>query len=223
MPLHAVTSTYGEAGLQERLLLEVSRFSAGDRARVEDALALASRLHAPDRRQREPYINHPLRVTIRIISHYRVTDPDLACAALLHDVVEDHAAEMTPSGGRPAALTVLAGNFGRRVAELVAAVTNPEDQPGRDKHQQYREHVKASLQASPWARVIKVSDFTDNAVGLIHTTGPKVTRLATKYRPLVPVLLHLILDPDTPLEPDVKDTIARQLHAAEKRFAAILV
>ena len=33
--------------------------------------------------------------------------------------------------------------------------------------------VTASLHATPWARVIKVSDFTDNAVGLIHTTGPK--------------------------------------------------
>jgi hypothetical protein len=34
---------------------------------------LASRIHARDRRQREPYCNHLLRVMIRILSHYRVT------------------------------------------------------------------------------------------------------------------------------------------------------
>ena len=183
MPLHAITSVHGEAGLRERLLIEIAQFPAADRARVGDALALASRLHAPDRRQREPYANHLLRVTIRILSHYRVTDPDVACAALLHDAVEDHAADIAPGGTRQAAFTVLAGQFGARTAELVAAVTNPVYEPGRDEHEQYREHVTASLQASPWARVIKASDFTDNAVGLIHTTGPKLSKLARKYRP----------------------------------------
>src|SRR5450759_2353718 len=70
---------------------------------------------------------------------------------------------------------------------LVAAVTNPAAEPGRDRYQQYRKHVAASLEASPWARVIKASDFTDNGVGLIHSTGPPLGRLARKYAPLVPV------------------------------------
>ena len=173
MPLHAITSVHGEAGLRERLLMEITRFSPADQGRATDALALASRLHAADRRQREPYASHLLRVTIRILSHYRVGDPDVACAALLHDAVEDHAASIA-AGGRAAALAVLAGQFGVRTAELVAAVTNPEWEPGRDEHEQYREHVLASLAASPWARVIKASDFTDNAVGIIHLTGPKL-------------------------------------------------
>jgi len=116
---------------------------------------------------------------------------------------------------------VLAGRFGARTAALVAAATNPEWEPGRDEHEQYREHVLASLQASPWARVIKASDFTDNAVGIIHTTGPKLSKLARKYGPLVPALRALILRPDTPLEADVKDLIAAQLDAAQGRFTAI--
>ena len=57
-PLHTITSVHGEAGLRERLLLEISRFPAADRARAGDALALASWLHAQDRRQREPYSSH---------------------------------------------------------------------------------------------------------------------------------------------------------------------
>jgi hypothetical protein len=146
----------------------------------------------------------------------------VACAALLHDAVEDHAEDLTPGGTRQAAFAVLASQFGTRTADLVAAVTNPVYEPGRDEHEQYREHVIASLRANPWARVIKASDFTDNAVGLFHTTGPKVTKLAGKYRPLVPVLRELVLRPDTPLQLDVKDMIVQQLESTESRFTAIL-
>ncbi len=216
MPLHAITTVHGEAGLRERLLLEIAQFPAADHGRAADALTLASGLHAADRRQREPYANHLLRVAIRILSHYRVNTPDVTCAALLNDAVEDHASDIAPAG-RQAALAVLAGRFGARTADLVAAVTNPEWEPGRDEHEQYREHVLASLAASPWARVIKASDLTDNAVGIIHTTGPKLARLAGKYGPLVPAVRELVLRPDTPLENDVKDMIA----AAQERFTAI--
>lgn len=221
MPLHAITSVYGEAGLRERLLAEVARFPATDRARIGEALELASRLHAADRRQREPYVNHLLRVTVRVLSHYRVSDADVACASLLHDCVEDHAAALAPGGTQQDALSALSARFGERVASLAGAVTNPLWDAGRDKHEQYREHVAASLGRCPWARVIKASDFTDNAVGLFHTTGPMLARLAGKYRPLVPVLRELVLRADTPLEQDVKDMIARQLDGAQQRFAAI--
>ena len=88
-------------------------------------------------------------------------------------------------------------------------------------NEQYLAHVTASLQASPWARVIKASDITDHAVGLFYTTGPKLPRLAAKYRPLLPLLRELVLRPDTPLDADVKDMIARQLDSAEGRLAAI--
>jgi (p)ppGpp synthase/HD superfamily hydrolase len=221
MPLRAITSVHGEAGLRERLLLEIAQFNPADRARIGSALALASRLHAQDRRQREPYCNHLLRVTVRILSHYRVADPTVTCAALLHDAVEDHAQDLVPDDTPQTAFSDLARQFGERTAELVAAVTNPVYEPGHDEHEQYREHVIASLRASPWARVIKASDFTDNAVGLFHTTGPKLSKLAGKYRPLVLPLRDLILRPDTPLDPDVKDMIAGQLDDAEERLAAI--
>ena len=68
--------------------------------------------------------------------------------------------------------------------------------------------------------MIKASDFTDNAVGIIHLTGPKLAKLASKYGPLVPALRELILRPDTPLAADVKDMIVGQLDTAQARFAA---
>ncbi len=164
------------------------------------------------------------------MSHYGVHDADVVIAALLHDAVEDHAAELAAGqsagsgadGTRQAALAALAAEFGPRVAELVAAVTNPEYAADRDAHEQYREHVADSLRRDPWARVIKASDFTDNGVGLIHTTGPRLRTLASKYAPLVPILRELIDLPDTPLDETARRHIRTQLDRAAERFAAVL-
>jgi (p)ppGpp synthase/HD superfamily hydrolase len=219
MPLHQLTAIHGEPGLRLRFAHEAARLGSDDDcAKAERALTLATDLHRNDRRQDEPYINHPLRVALRIICHYDVLDTDVICAALLHDTVEDHVDRLS-TNGRQGALHVLAEQFGQRVAGLVSAVTNPIYDPSRDKHTQYSEHVVTSLTPCPWARVIKVSDFTDNAVGLHYTTGAKVTRLAHKYAPLVSILQDLIDRPDTPLAADVKDHIRDQLHRAADRCA----
>ncbi|MEU1394559.1 HD domain-containing protein [Micromonospora zamorensis] len=226
MPMHAITEIHGEPGLLERFRLEVQQFDDDARERLNAALDLAAELHRDDRRVREPYLNHLLRVAIRLMHHYQVRDVEVIVAGLLHDAVEDHPAEL--AGGEPgadptaAALVALAARFGPRVATLVAAVTNPEYDPERDRNAQYREHLAVSLDREPWARVIKVSDFTDNGVGVIHTVGPKVVSSARKYRPLVPLFRDLIGRPDTPLSPAVKRHIFGQLDLAEERFSAIL-
>jgi HD domain len=240
MPLHAITSTYGEPGLRDRFAVEIASWAEADRRRLERALDLATRLHVGDRRDTEPYVNHLLRVAIRIMWHYGVHDTDVVCAALLHDAVEDHPTDLAAGGGgvdlaacgggaeltggpadQQAALAVLAAEFGPRVAELVGVVTNPPYAPDCDQDEQYREHVADGLRDNPWARVIKASDFTDNGVGLIHTTGPRLYRLAGKYAPLVPVLRDLIARPDTPLDAAVKEHILAQLDRAADRFAAL--
>ncbi|MFG1919430.1 HD domain-containing protein [Micromonospora sp. NPDC048898] len=226
MPMHAITEIHGEPGLLERFRLEVQQFDDAARERLTAALDLAAELHRDDRRVREPYLNHLLRVAIRLMHHYQVRDVDVIVAGLLHDAVEDHPAELADGHAGPdpsaAALAALGARFGTRVATLVAAVTNPVYDPERDRNTQYREHLAVSLDREPWARVIKVSDFTDNGVGVIHTVGPKVVSSARKYRPLVPLFRDLIGRPDTPLSPAVKRHIFGQLDLAEERFSAIL-
>jgi hypothetical protein len=212
LPLHVVTEVYGEPGLRRRFQLEIDALPPPERHTLRRAFLLAERLHGADRRARESVLNHLLRVTLRILCHYRVRDVEVLAAALLHDAVEDH----------PAALGVLARDFGSRVAELVGAVTNPAYDPSRDKDEQYREHVAEALGAHPWARPIKASDFTDNGVGIHYTTGPKVRRAAVKYGPLVPLLRELVARPDTPLTGEVKTHIDEQFDRAEERFAVIL-
>jgi hypothetical protein len=225
MPLHAITEIYGEDGLRQRFALEIASFPDPDQDRLDEALNLASELHREDRRTREPYVNHLLRTAVRIVCYYEVRDVDVLVATLLHDAVEDHPEEL--AGDRPgdpteAALATLAERFNPRVADLVRAVTNPPRDPGRDRFEQYREHVAESLDRNPWARVIKVSDFTDNGVGLMHSLPAKHLPMATKYSPLVPVFRELISRPDTPLADHVKAHILRQLDTAEQRFTAML-
>ncbi|WP_246595753.1 HD domain-containing protein [Actinoplanes auranticolor] len=227
MPLHAVTEVYGEAGLGQRLTLELERLPECDRAIVRRAAVWAADLHNGQRRTREPYVNHLLRVTLRMMCYYRIVDPEVLAAALLHDAVEDQAdAIVGRSGDRPEprgeALQVVAERFGGRVAALVDAVTQPELPPGMDRTAHYVRHVATSLDPSPWARVIKLSDFTDNGVGIIHTAGPKAHRSAVKYAAAVPIFRDLLQRADTPLDADVKAHINRQLDRADQRFAAIL-
>jgi hypothetical protein len=124
MPLHAITAVHGEKGLRERLAIETATFPTADRKRIAQALDLASRVHAGDRRQNEPYVNHLLRVAIRIISHYRVSDADVVCAALLHDAVEDHAGDLSPSGGRTEAAARYRHGHHQRADVLASCLQN---------------------------------------------------------------------------------------------------
>jgi (p)ppGpp synthase/HD superfamily hydrolase len=227
MPLHAITEVHGEAGLRERLALELERLPPGDREVVRDAAGWAGELHAGQRRTREPYVNHPLRVTLRILCYYHVCDPQVLTAALLHDTVEDQpwaVAGHRREGPAPRreALQVIAGRYDQRVAQLVTALTNPEPVVGIDRTTQYLHHLADAVGAEPWARVIKLSDFTDNGVGIIHTVGARTAHIARKYAPAVAVLRELLERADTPLASAVKDHIGSQLDLAQHRIAAIL-
>lgn len=229
MPLHTLSDVHGESGLRQRLLLEANR-KLPDPERVSAALSFVAELHRSDSYGREPYLNHLLRVAIRIVSHYEVHDTDLVLAGLLHDAVEDHAAELVgavstvePANQTSAALSTLTERFGTRVADLVAAVTNPARAPGVDRHIHYREHVAAALERNRWARVVKISDFTDNGVGILYADQPAVMhKLAAKYRPLTAIYRDLITRTDTPLAAHVKQHILEQLDTADARFDAIL-
>ncbi|MBN1171940.1 MAG: HD domain-containing protein [Micromonosporaceae bacterium] len=238
MPLWAITESLGEEGLRARFVLEICRFDPADRRRLAAALCLATDLHRHDQRIREPYVNHLLRVAIRIMSHYEVRDVDTVVASVLHDAVEDHAPQLADQGAggdaeagagagaggdvTGAALRTMQRQFGQRVATLVESVTNPPFDPLRDTNTQYCDHLLANLDRNPWARVIKASDFTDNGVGVIHITGQKARRAAEKYRPLVPILRELVSRSDTPLSDWVKRHIFGQLDLAEERFNDIL-
>lgn len=230
VPLHVITEKYGENGLRDRFNWELERFDVDTKPILESARDLALNLHGSDRRGREPYNNHILRGAIRIMAptHYGVDDPDIIIASLLHDSVEDHPGKLYQIGQQSeadiakGALLTISNLYGNNVAKIVEAVSNPEfDKQGDWKHE-YCEHVESSMMAEPKARPVKVSDFTDNGVGIVYSSPNLLTHFASKYLPLVNVFRKIIPLADTPLSDKTKDLILDQLDLAEWRFEVIL-
>lgn len=178
--------------------------------RLDNAIQLASYLHRYDVRRggrgklpNPPYIEHPLRVTLRMAETFGVTDPDVLIAGILHDTVEDHPWEFhemegvrkatTPEEAEDFALDYINQHFGRHVSLLVSYVTNPLLPVGTDKAEKvkrYHEHVSSVLHLHPTARIIKFSDFVDNAGSLHHHYAYddiKVKYFIERYEPLIPL------------------------------------
>jgi (p)ppGpp synthase/HD superfamily hydrolase len=189
-----------------------------DVAAFESALAFASWAHREQMRaQRGPmpkvhYVEHPYRVCLRVF-RYGVVDQPTHIAAILHDTVEDAALEIAtvirgveprgPIHARALSLLTIAENFSEEVAAVVDGLSNPIAQPNTpvvESNSIYVEHILTATTPSPEiseitaarTAVVKLSDFADNPGSLKYMVGVgndvRVVRLATKYRPAVPVL-----------------------------------
>ena len=230
MPMHTITENFGTAGLLERFDIEMATLDEETQEQLDKALSLVSELHLEDTRSTEPYINHLLRVCMRTKIYYEITDPDILVATLLHDAVEDHAADIigedlgSDEQNQKAALEVVSALFNPRVAEIVSGVTNPEFSDERDVMEaQYLEHLEDLMEnGDPGSVIVKLSDFTDNATGIHYSKGPKLKKWANKYLPIVPILQHALLREDLPLSDEVKEHIHKQLDLTEERLKTIL-
>lgn len=178
-----------------------------------EAIQVASYLHRSDVRRggrgkmpNPPYIEHPLRVAYRLVRDFGVTDPDVVLAAVLHDTVEDHAHEFVDfegvnflvakddeKGARARALEFISEHFGYSVTYILDAVSNPLLSAGvtkAEKVQSYLEHVERTVEMSPEARILKFSDFVDNAGSLHHhyeVGDSGVNYFLDRYAPLLPI------------------------------------
>lgn len=140
---------------------------------LQETAVLASILHRGDIRSvrgklpRTHYIEHPYRVTLRLI-RWGVIDINVLHAALLHDTFEDHPKDFEKLFGVDAA-TYIGLTFGSDVWDVVYAVSN---QPGVG----YHEHVLEAI-ADPRAFIVKLADWTDNALSLHHLLSVDDLRL----------------------------------------------
>src|SRR6204780_154079 len=83
---------------------------------VSEAVEFALRFHGDQQRPTGvPYVEHLLEALEVLVRGAGVSDPDVLCAAILHDVVED----------TPCTIDDVRLAFGGRVAELVGWVTKP--------------------------------------------------------------------------------------------------
>lgn len=230
LSLHQITEEYGEYGLYNRTLIEINNLPVDDETKqlVVYAADLARYAHDGQMRGPQPYSTHVFRVATRIIHYFGIKNPDIICAALLHDSVEDRPEKLIGVYGRPKqetqekALKSIARSFNNNVASLVAAVTNPDfnnsSSPTANKNKLYQHHVTNMMDSNPLARIIKLSDFIDNFAGLHYSESSSLAAaLADKYRPLIPFMKQTADDPTTPLSPKARQYIISSLEKAEQR------
>lgn len=123
----------------------------------QSAAAFAARAHLNQFRKGgvTPYFAHPVRVAMIVSSVFGFgDDEEILAAALLHDVIEDTAADYDD----------LHKEFGARVADIVAALTKDMRLIEREREKAY----DAQLAKGPWeARLIKLADVYDNLCDVI--------------------------------------------------------
>jgi|APDOM4702015248_1054824.scaffolds.fasta_scaffold16508_2 guanosine-3',5'-bis(diphosphate) 3'-pyrophosphohydrolase len=96
-----------------------------------------------------PYINHPLEVARVLNEEGGVTDPGILAAALLHDTIED----------TQTTYVELRGQFGKRIADIVAEVT---DTKSLGKRTRKSLQVAKAGRASVAAQQVKIADKVSN-------------------------------------------------------------
>lgn len=177
---------------------ETARLMPLETELITSAATMASFLHREQTRSvrgdlpKVPYIEHPLRVALRLI-RWGVTDAEIIAAALLHDVLEDCVAELLAVFGHDGedGIDCLTRLYGNRIAWLVEQVTNPDASEGVS----YLGHLRLLAGLASPALLIKASDLKDNAGSIAHQLGynekldARMLRLTGKYLPVTPVVI----------------------------------
>ena len=120
---------------------------------VRCAYETAERAHDGQLRDEgTPFIEHPLRVALIVALELRRHEPELLCAALLHDVVED--SSVREADVRRA--------FGHTVAHYVGLLTKEKAHDPKEKREITRRYLKRIEAHSPEAMLLKLADRLDN-------------------------------------------------------------
>jgi len=131
---------------------------------VARAVEFAIRCHGDQRRPTgTPYLEHLLEALEVLVRGAGVTDPDVLCAAVLHDVVED----------TPCTLDDVRLGFGDRVADLVGWVTKPEPEEGTDRKAAKEAYLKGLQNAPDDAIAVKLADRASNVQTLRNLSLPR--------------------------------------------------
>jgi guanosine-3',5'-bis(diphosphate) 3'-pyrophosphohydrolase len=116
------------------------------------ALEFAAHKHRDQRRKdvhASPYINHPIALANILVNEADIHDPEVICAALLHDTIED--TETTAAE--------LEADFGAVIRDIVLEVT---DDKLLQKAERKRMQIEHAAHASPKAKLVKLADKISN-------------------------------------------------------------
>jgi guanosine-3',5'-bis(diphosphate) 3'-pyrophosphohydrolase len=128
--------------------------------KISHALAVAEEAHSGQvRDDGTPYFLHPLRVALSLAEELDVWDPDLLCAALLHDAVEDRK-QLTSAH--------IDTEFGARVGHIVRVLTKPNN-PTKAREEINRYYFSRLLRADEDCKLVKLADKLDNVRDAINS------------------------------------------------------
>jgi (p)ppGpp synthase/HD superfamily hydrolase len=146
---------------------ELRRAVPGDTAEaVVAAVAFARDRHGGQRRPTgAPYLEHLLEALEVQVRGAGITDRDVLCAAVLHDVVED----------TPCTVEEIEAAFGPKVAEFVRWVTIPRPAPGQAKAEVKEAYLRRLRHAPAQARLVKLADRASN-VQTLRNLAPERQR-----------------------------------------------
>lgn len=139
------------------MLLAAARARFNDEAyeTISTAAQLMEQRHRGQFRKgtEAPYAIHPSRIALSILEEFGKADPELTCAALLHDLIED-------TGINPESL---AERFGRRCADLVIILTRVEgEHRGESGDQLEGKYLQRIVRGGDDAILLKLADKLDN-------------------------------------------------------------
>jgi guanosine-3',5'-bis(diphosphate) 3'-pyrophosphohydrolase len=158
MELFTNWHTWPQAEPELRRLLPATTCDA-----VAKAVEFAIRYHGDQRRPTgAPYLEHLLEALEVLVRGAGVTDPDVLCAAVLHDVVEDTACGVDD----------LRQEFGDRVAAMVGWVTKPESDDG-DRKAAKEAYLTGLRDAPEEAILVKLADRVSNVQTLRNLSLPR--------------------------------------------------
>jgi (p)ppGpp synthase/HD superfamily hydrolase len=127
--------------------------------RFEEALVFATQMHSGQTRKQSsvPYVAHPMSVAALVLE--AGGDEDQVIAALLHDVVED-------CGGAPR-LAEIRQRFGDRVATIVHACTDSDQDPKPEWRVRKEYYLRHLQQAGEDVRLVSVADKLHNVRSIV--------------------------------------------------------
>jgi hypothetical protein len=229
LSLSETEKSYGSLGLYTRLEYELEQNGLMNDIDVNLAMHLGLAMHGNDMRTNGHYTNHIMRVCLRILTKYNIKEPSIIAAALLHDSVEDHPNDLIQVLGgskdtllpiAPQALEAMRNSpLSGETVDIVDLLTCPPLNPD-NKQAEYLEYTEHIVYSSSAARVVKLSDFVDNAVGNHFTLGSKQQKLDKKYLPLYRIHKMGLLMPDSMVQGRARDEALKQLSKGQYRAMA---
>lgn len=149
--------------VQERFFEALKGLDSETAKVVKDAYEIAEKEHLGQLRKEhkarpgdlDPYLIHPLRVSLILMNELKIADQTALAAAVLHDVVEDGVSRPTIENIRE--------KFGADIAETVQYLTKPEEVDGIKHTPESLLPYHNSFHTAPLhVRLVKLSDRLDN-------------------------------------------------------------